>query len=410
MSKKQNNKRNISEVDENVEENWELNNAINNNAFAEAFSNLGERINFIENLYSYYEARKAIFMLVDRKFLKDKDYENFKEIREWRDNTLGRPKKGNTSSFSIILNDINDELLQENMERNYYDASVEEKKSPFHEYCENCHSPKPNDFCTFCKKEEILLCLSEQSQRQMQFCKKYNSLSSSNYCISCNNKLYKEKDFDKLEESSQSSIIIINDESIVMQEQATSLQNRGIFDSVIQKYSYTPLQVGYVNNNEIFWSDNELSIDDSSNSDCSVIYINRTSKKRKLAPTLEQEIVSLVNNEVQEINGVDSRSSSSTQRIDSTKCFYLKYDALGGKGKIGENNLEALKREIFEEGGIEIDNSKLLKIWKYTCSSREEYIATPCNFNEVLYKVTLELFIYPFDQPLINLEKDKHTE
>ncbi|CAG8818930.1 8478_t:CDS:1, partial [Dentiscutata erythropus] len=62
------------------------------------------------------------------------------------------------------------------------------------------------------------------------------------------------------------------------------------------------------------------------------------------------------------------------------------------------------------EGEIEIDDSKLLKIWKYTCPSKDEFITTLCDFNEALYEVTLELFIYPFDQPLINLEKNKHTE
>ncbi|CAG8739729.1 1919_t:CDS:2, partial [Dentiscutata erythropus] len=41
---------------------------------------------------------------------------------------------------------------------------------------------------------------------------------------------------------------------------------------------------------------------------------------------------------------------------------------------------------------------------------KDEFIATLCDFNEALYEVTLELFIYLFDQPLINLEKDKHTE
>ncbi|CAG8764515.1 18522_t:CDS:2, partial [Dentiscutata erythropus] len=65
--------------------NWELNNAINNDAFAEAFPNIGERIKFIEDLLLYYEARKTIFMLVDRKLPKDRDYEFFEEIIEWKD-------------------------------------------------------------------------------------------------------------------------------------------------------------------------------------------------------------------------------------------------------------------------------------------------------------------------------------
>ncbi|CAG8804031.1 13996_t:CDS:1 [Dentiscutata erythropus] len=206
---------------------------------------------------------------------KNKPIYNFKKKYIYRKYYYDSKRTESTSLSLIILDDINDELLQVNMEQNYYNVSIEGKKSPLHKYCENCHSPKPNDFCTFCEKEEILLRLSEQSQRQMQFCEKCNSLFSSNYCISCNNKLYKDKDFEEIEneeKSSQSSIMIINDEYIE-KEQVASSQNRGIFDSVIQKYSYTPLQVGYINNNEIFWSDNELSMNDSSNSnsDCSVI-------------------------------------------------------------------------------------------------------------------------------------------
>ncbi|CAG8507838.1 17915_t:CDS:2, partial [Dentiscutata erythropus] len=86
------NKRSISEVEKDEEnsspkelinsENWELNNTVNNNAFAEAFPNIGERMKFMKDLLLYYEARKTIFILVDRKLPKDRDHEFFEEIIE----------------------------------------------------------------------------------------------------------------------------------------------------------------------------------------------------------------------------------------------------------------------------------------------------------------------------------------
>ncbi|CAG8803811.1 2026_t:CDS:1, partial [Dentiscutata erythropus] len=46
-----------------------------------------------------------------------------------------------------------------------------------------------------------------------------------------------------------------------------SLKNKGIFDDVIKKYSakYITSQSGTVENENIFWSDNELQMDDSDN-------------------------------------------------------------------------------------------------------------------------------------------------
>ncbi|CAG8507818.1 17914_t:CDS:2 [Dentiscutata erythropus] len=268
------------------------------------------------------------------------------------------------------------------MEQNYYDASVEGKKLSFYENCENCYLPKPNDFCTFCEKEEILIRLNKQSQQQMQFCEKCNSLFSSNYCISCNNKLYEDKDFKEIENEEKS-------------KQATSSQNEGIFDFVIQKYSYTPLQVGYVNNNKIFWSDNELSMDDSTE-----VEYNFAISNYSYTCTIEEKLHNAlaILNIIQGLGiSVDETRESINTQLKVQANLKKNYKEIINKYEIERRDFSIVipltdeKKtwiKIFEEGRIAIDDSKLLKIWKYTCPSREEYIANPCDRIEAFYKIS----------------------
>ncbi|CAG8741275.1 22218_t:CDS:2 [Dentiscutata erythropus] len=85
-----------------------------------------------------------------------------------------------------------------------------------------------------------------------------NCLKKINFCKRCKKSIDNNFDSESYKSTTLSSITIITEES------QKSLKNKGIFDDVIKKYSakYITSQSGTVENDNIFWSDNEMQMDD----------------------------------------------------------------------------------------------------------------------------------------------------
>ncbi|CAG8650771.1 19696_t:CDS:2 [Dentiscutata erythropus] len=130
-------------------------------------------------------------------------YESFDGIQEWRTTILQGPKSGAKIAFD------------------------KSSFAPVLYYCPYCNHFRKINFCKHCKK----------------------SIDDDDF------------DSESNESATLSSIIIITEEF------QKSLKNKGIFDNVIEKYSakYITSQSRTVENKNIFWSDNELQMDDSDN-------------------------------------------------------------------------------------------------------------------------------------------------
>ncbi|CAG8795530.1 8307_t:CDS:1 [Dentiscutata erythropus] len=92
----------------------------------------------------------------------------------------------------------------------------------------------------------------------LYYCSNCNHFRKINFCKHCKKSI--NDDFDS--ESNESATL-----SSITEESQKSCKNKGIFDDVIEKYSskYISSQSGTVENEYIFWSDNELRMDDSDN-------------------------------------------------------------------------------------------------------------------------------------------------
>ncbi|CAG8763555.1 24201_t:CDS:2 [Dentiscutata erythropus] len=93
----------------------------------------------------------------------------------------------------------------------------------------------------------------------LYYCSYCNHFRKIKFCKRCK-KSINDDDFDS--ESNESVTL-----SSITEGSQKSLKNKGIFDDVIKNYSskYISSQSGSVENEYIFWSDNELRMDDSDN-------------------------------------------------------------------------------------------------------------------------------------------------
>ena len=92
------------------------------------------------------------------------------------------------------------------------------------------------------------------------------------------------------------------------------------------------------------------------------------------------------------------------------------YDGPGGKIDSDEEVISGLQREVKEETGISISikglQEGLLRVAPETRLSSQEYRFVKCESEDDYYRLTHEVYIYPFpkEEKAMRTEPDKHEE